>query len=170
MNTNWELFCTIVATWEDAIVENIDEEFDGLVQHLHDCVKNAKSWKATNRCLSSETLMLIHQCSLARAWGNHMPTSKLTKLCREAIKEDPKDRRAAVLANAAEARTSIPNTRLSFANCKTKMTALRCPDGSITSSRRAMERIIHDLFFSFPNFLLVGLRISTQTFQFVHNF
>ncbi|KAK6763909.1 hypothetical protein RB195_024314 [Necator americanus] len=44
----------------------------------------------------------------ARAAGNQEFTSKLTKLAREAIKEDLKERRAEVLAEAAEVEQSIP--------------------------------------------------------------
>ena len=51
-----------------------------------------------------------------------------------------------MLADVAEAVKSIRNAHLSFANYKTKMTALRCPDGFITSSRREMERMIHDIY------------------------
>ncbi|XP_054999660.1 uncharacterized protein LOC129405964 [Sorex araneus] len=145
MTTHWELSGTIATMWEGVVIDNIHEEYDQLVQHLHDCAKNAKSRKTTNRRLSSETLELIRHRGLARVSGNHMLTSKLTKLCREVIKEDLKERRGAVLADVAEARKSICNTRLSFANNKTKITALRCLDGSITSSKRAME-IIQDFY------------------------
>ncbi|XP_055965460.1 craniofacial development protein 2-like, partial [Sorex fumeus] len=146
MTTNWELFGTIAATREDAIVDNIDEEYDRLVQHLHECARNAKREIATKSRLSSKTLELIRQRGLAHASGNRKLTSELAKQCRDAIKEDLKERRAEVLVDAAEAGKSIRNARLSFANYKTKMTALRRPDGSITSSRTAMEKIIHDFY------------------------
>ncbi|VDP59615.1 unnamed protein product [Heligmosomoides polygyrus] len=41
---------------------------------------------------------------------------------------------------------SIRNARRNFANFNTKKTALRCPDGTITSSRGTMEKIIHDFY------------------------
>uniref|UniRef100_A0A183FCC2 DUF444 family protein n=1 Tax=Heligmosomoides polygyrus TaxID=6339 RepID=A0A183FCC2_HELPZ len=50
------------------------------------------------------------------------------------------------LAEAAEAGLSIRNARRDFANIKTKMTALRRPDGTVTSSRRTMEKVIHDFY------------------------
>ncbi|RCN53797.1 hypothetical protein ANCCAN_00291 [Ancylostoma caninum] len=89
--------------WEDAVVDNIDEEYDRLVQHLHDSAKSAEGLRVTKRQLSYETLELIRQRGAARAAGNYQPTSELAKHCREAIKEDLKERRAAVLAEAAEA-------------------------------------------------------------------
>ncbi|KIH44328.1 hypothetical protein ANCDUO_25647, partial [Ancylostoma duodenale] len=111
--------------WEDA---NIDEEYDRLVQHLRDSAREAEGSRATKRRLSYETLELIRQRGVARAAGNYQLTSELAKRCREAIKEDLKERRAAVLAEAAEAGKSIRNARHDFANRKTKMTALRRPD------------------------------------------
>uniref|UniRef100_A0A7I4Z3I2 Reverse transcriptase domain-containing protein n=1 Tax=Haemonchus contortus TaxID=6289 RepID=A0A7I4Z3I2_HAECO len=45
---------------------------------------------------------------------------------------------------AAEAGKSIRKARRSFANYKTKMTSLRRPDGTVTASRRAMEKVIYD--------------------------
>ena len=50
------------------------------------------------------------------------------------------------MAEAAEVWKSIRNARRIFANYKTKMTALRRPDGTFTASRRAMEKIIHDYY------------------------
>uniref|UniRef100_A0A183F7V5 HTH_48 domain-containing protein n=1 Tax=Heligmosomoides polygyrus TaxID=6339 RepID=A0A183F7V5_HELPZ len=71
-------------------------------------------------------------------------TFELAKLHRAAIKEDLKERGAEVLAEVAEAGLSIRAARRNFANFKTKKTALRRPDGSVTFSRRAMETVIHD--------------------------
>ena len=73
-------------------------------------------------------------------------TSELAKHCRKAIAEDLKERRAAVSVEAAEAGKSIRNTRRRFANYRTKMTALRRPDGTVTASRTAMEKVIHDFY------------------------
>nr|CDJ89816.1 endonuclease-reverse transcriptase [Haemonchus contortus] len=47
---------------------------------------------------------------------------------------------------AAEAGKSIRKARRSFANYKTKMTSLRRPDGTVTASRRAMEKVIYDFY------------------------
>ena len=104
----------------------------------------AECSKAKKGRLSLKILELIRQRGIARAEGNHQLTSELAKLCRKAIKEDLKERRAVVMAEAAEARKSIRNARLDLANYKAKMIALRRPDGTVTASRKAMEKIIHD--------------------------
>uniref|UniRef100_A0A0K0CW53 DNTTIP1_dimer domain-containing protein n=1 Tax=Angiostrongylus cantonensis TaxID=6313 RepID=A0A0K0CW53_ANGCA len=106
----------------------------------------AESSTVTKRCLSPETLELIRQRGIARAAGNRELTSELAKQCRQAIKEDPKERRAAVMVEAAEAEKCIRKACRSFANYKTKTIALRRPDGTITASRKAMEKIIHDYY------------------------
>uniref|UniRef100_A0A7I4Z3U2 Reverse transcriptase domain-containing protein n=1 Tax=Haemonchus contortus TaxID=6289 RepID=A0A7I4Z3U2_HAECO len=64
----------------------------------------------------------------------------------EAIKEDLKERRAAVVVEAAEAGKSIRKARRNFANYKTKKASLRRPDGTVTASRRAMEKVIYDFY------------------------
>ncbi|EPB75969.1 hypothetical protein ANCCEY_04944 [Ancylostoma ceylanicum] len=84
------------------------------------------------------------QRGAARAAGNYQLTSELSKRCKEAKKEDFKERRAGVLTEATEAGRSIRNTGLDFANRMTEKTALRRPDGTITSSRRVMEKAIYD--------------------------
>uniref|UniRef100_A0A0K0DHK5 Endo/exonuclease/phosphatase domain-containing protein n=1 Tax=Angiostrongylus cantonensis TaxID=6313 RepID=A0A0K0DHK5_ANGCA len=142
--TNWDLFNSLVGCWEDAVVDNIDEEYDRLIEHLHDSAVNAQSSKVTKRRLSPETLELIRQRGLASAAVICELTSELAKQCRQAIKEDLKERRAAVMVEAAEAGKSIRNSRRSFSNYKTKMIALRRPDGTIRASRKAMEKIIHE--------------------------
>uniref|UniRef100_A0A0K0DDY3 Phage protein n=1 Tax=Angiostrongylus cantonensis TaxID=6313 RepID=A0A0K0DDY3_ANGCA len=106
----------------------------------------AKSSKVTKRRLSAETLKLIRQRGIARAAGNRELTSELAKQCRQAIKEDLKERRAAVMVEPAEAGKSIGKAHPSFANYKTKMIALQRLDGTITASRKAMEKIIHDYY------------------------
>uniref|UniRef100_A0A183FQD5 HARE-HTH domain-containing protein n=1 Tax=Heligmosomoides polygyrus TaxID=6339 RepID=A0A183FQD5_HELPZ len=93
-------------------------------------------WNTTTSCTIStivlrETLELIRQHGAARGSGNYQLTSELAKLCRAAIKEDLKERRAEVLAEAAEAGLNIPNSRRNFANFRTKMNALRRPDGAL---------------------------------------
>ncbi|KAK6762557.1 hypothetical protein RB195_023326 [Necator americanus] len=143
---NWDLFATLAGFWEDSAMDNIDEEYDRLVKHLHDCAKKAESIKTTKRRLSLETLELIRQRGAARAAGNQELTSELARLCREAIKKDLKERRAEVLAEAAEAGKSIRYARRDFASRKTKMTALRNPKGTTIASRRGMEKIIYDFY------------------------
>ncbi|KAK6751102.1 hypothetical protein RB195_002835 [Necator americanus] len=128
-------------------MDNIDEEYDRLLEHLHDCANKAESFKTTKRRLSLETLELIRQGGAARAAGIQELTSELARLCREAIKENLKEIRAEVLAEVAEARKSY--TRRDFASHKTRMTALRNPKETTIASRRGMEVIIYfycDLF------------------------
>uniref|UniRef100_A0A0K0D8K8 KfrA_N domain-containing protein n=1 Tax=Angiostrongylus cantonensis TaxID=6313 RepID=A0A0K0D8K8_ANGCA len=96
----------------------------------------AESSKVTKRYLSPETLELIRQRGIARATGNRELTSELAKQCRHAIKDDLKERRAAVMVEAAEAGKSIRKARRSFVSYKTGIT--------ITASRKAMEKIIHE--------------------------
>ncbi|KAK6763984.1 hypothetical protein RB195_024352 [Necator americanus] len=74
--------------------------------------------------------------------------SELAKLCREAINEDLKERRAKILGEAAEAGESIRHARQDFASRKTGMTALLNRKGTTTASRRGMEQIIHDFYLS----------------------
>ncbi|KAK6752703.1 hypothetical protein RB195_003864 [Necator americanus] len=142
---NWDLYATLAGFWEDSAMDNIDEEYDRLVEHLHDCAKKAESFK-TIKSLSLETLELIRQRGAARAAGNQELTSELARLCRETIKEDLKERRAEVLAKAAEAGKSIRYARRDFASRKTRMTALRNPKGTTIASRRGVEKIIYDFY------------------------
>nr|CDJ90506.1 RNA-directed DNA polymerase (reverse transcriptase) domain containing protein [Haemonchus contortus] len=140
---NWDHFASLASEWEDSIIDNIDEEYNRLVEYLHDSARKAESPRVAKRRLSSKTLELIRQLGIAPARDNHQQSSELAKLCREAIKEDLKERRAAVMSEAAEAGKSIRKARRSFANYKTKMTVLCRPDGTVTASRRAMEKVIY---------------------------
>ncbi|KAK6744993.1 hypothetical protein RB195_011604 [Necator americanus] len=63
-----------------------------------------------------------------------------------AIKEDTEERRAKVLAEAAEAGISIHYVRRDYASRKTSMTALLNPKGTTIASRRGMEKIIYDSY------------------------
>uniref|UniRef100_A0A0K0DK06 Transposase n=1 Tax=Angiostrongylus cantonensis TaxID=6313 RepID=A0A0K0DK06_ANGCA len=130
----------------DAVVDNIDEEYDRLIQHLHVSAMKAKSSKVTKRHLSPRALELIRQRGIARAAGNRELTSELTKPCRQVIKVDLKERRAAVMVEVVEAEKSGRKACRGLANYKTKMIALRRPDGRITASRKAMEEIIHEYY------------------------
>ncbi|KAK6761726.1 hypothetical protein RB195_022709 [Necator americanus] len=142
---NWDLFATLAGFWKDSAIENVDEKFR-LVEQFHDCTKKAESFKTTNICLSLETLELIRQRGAARAAGNQELTSELAWLCREAIRENLKERRAEVLAEAAEAGKKNPYARRYFASRKTRMSALRNPKGTIIASRRGMEKNIYDFY------------------------
>ncbi|RCN49099.1 hypothetical protein ANCCAN_04844 [Ancylostoma caninum] len=106
---NWDLFTSLAGFWEDAVVDNIDEEYDLLVQHLRDSAESAEGSRITKRRLSYEALELVRQRGAAR--GNYQLTSELAKRCKEEIKEELKERRAAVLAEAAEAGKSIHSAR-----------------------------------------------------------
>ncbi|KAE9413249.1 hypothetical protein Angca_010097, partial [Angiostrongylus cantonensis] len=114
--TNRDLFNSLVGCWEDAIVDNNDEKCDRLIEHLYVSAMKAESSKATKRRLSPETLKLIRQHEIARAAGNRELTSELAKQCRQAIKEDLKERRAAAMVEAAEAGKSIRKACRSFAS------------------------------------------------------
>ncbi|VDM53248.1 unnamed protein product [Angiostrongylus costaricensis] len=69
--------------------------------------------------------------------------------CRQTIKEELKDRRAAVMVEAADACNSIRKTHRSFADYKAKMIALGRPDDTVTASRKAMEKTIHEYYSDF---------------------
>ncbi|KAK6761704.1 hypothetical protein RB195_022701 [Necator americanus] len=73
-------------------MDNVDEEYDRLVEHLHDCTKKAESFKTTTRRLSLQIPELIRQRGAARAPGNLELTFELARHCTEAIKEDLKER------------------------------------------------------------------------------
>uniref|UniRef100_A0A0K0DPY3 DNTTIP1_dimer domain-containing protein n=1 Tax=Angiostrongylus cantonensis TaxID=6313 RepID=A0A0K0DPY3_ANGCA len=124
----------------------MNEEYDRLIEHLHVSAVKAESPKVTNRRLFPETLELIHQRGIERAAGNRQLTSELAKQCRQAIKKDLKERRAAVLVEAAEAGKSIRKVHRSFANYKPMMISPQRPDGTMTSSRKATEKIIHEFY------------------------
>uniref|UniRef100_A0A158P7X9 Histidine ammonia-lyase n=1 Tax=Angiostrongylus cantonensis TaxID=6313 RepID=A0A158P7X9_ANGCA len=70
-----------VCSWEDAVVDNINEEYDRLIQHLHVSAMKAESSKVTKRRLSPETQELIRQRGIARTAGKRELTSKLAKQC-----------------------------------------------------------------------------------------
>ncbi|KAE9415083.1 hypothetical protein Angca_003559, partial [Angiostrongylus cantonensis] len=101
--TNWDSFNSLVGCWEDAIVDNIDEEYDRLIEHLQASAMKAESSKVSKRRLSPETLELIRQRGLARAAGNRELTTELAKQCRQAMKDDLKERRAVEMVEATEA-------------------------------------------------------------------
>ncbi|KAK6762106.1 hypothetical protein RB195_022992 [Necator americanus] len=110
-NIDRELFASLVGFWKDTVMDNVDDEYERLVEHLHDCTSKAKSFKTTKSPLSPKTLADT-----------------------EATNEDLKERRAEVLAEAA--RQSIRYANRNFANRKTTMTALWTPDRTTTAFRR----------------------------------
>uniref|UniRef100_A0A7I4YUI4 Uncharacterized protein n=1 Tax=Haemonchus contortus TaxID=6289 RepID=A0A7I4YUI4_HAECO len=110
---------------------------------LHDGARKEESLQVAIR-LALKTL--IRQRSIARATSNHQQTSELAKVCREAMKQDLKERRAVVMDDAAGAGKSIRKARRSFANYKAEMTSLRRPDGTVTASRGAMEKVVYDFY------------------------
>ncbi|KAK6735341.1 hypothetical protein RB195_018505 [Necator americanus] len=83
-------------------MKSIGEEYYRLDEHLHDCTRKAHSSKTTKRPLFPKIVELIRQRENAQATGNQELKSGLAWLCGEAIKEDLKERRADVLAEAAE--------------------------------------------------------------------
>uniref|UniRef100_A0A7I5EEU3 Mitochondrial import inner membrane translocase subunit n=1 Tax=Haemonchus contortus TaxID=6289 RepID=A0A7I5EEU3_HAECO len=89
---NWDHFASLASKWEDSVIDNIDEEYNRLVDHLHDSARKAES--------------------------SHQQTSELAKLCREDLKDDLTEGRAAVMDEKC-----VRKARRSFANCKTKMTS-----------------------------------------------
>ncbi|KAK6763289.1 hypothetical protein RB195_023844 [Necator americanus] len=98
------------------VVDDFDEEYDRLVEHLHDCSKKAESAETTKRRLPLETLELIRQREAARAARNQELTSELARFSRKAIEKDLKEKRAEVLAEVAETGKSIRYARRNFAN------------------------------------------------------
>ncbi|KAK6736721.1 hypothetical protein RB195_019428 [Necator americanus] len=119
----------------------------GLFEHLYDCAKKAESFETTKRRLSLETLKLIRQRGAARTAGNRELTFELSRLCREAKKEELKERRAGECwLKLQGAEKSIRYARRDFASRKTRMTTLRNSKGSTIASRRGMEKIIYDFY------------------------
>uniref|UniRef100_A0A0K0D5N9 Endo/exonuclease/phosphatase domain-containing protein n=1 Tax=Angiostrongylus cantonensis TaxID=6313 RepID=A0A0K0D5N9_ANGCA len=115
--TNRDVFNSFVVCWEDAVVDDIEEEYDRLIEHLHVSAIKAESSRVTKKRLSPKALELIRQRGIARAAGNHELTSELTM---QAIKEDLKMRGAAVMVDAAEAGRSILEARRSSAQTEQK--------------------------------------------------
>ncbi|KAK6756198.1 hypothetical protein RB195_014537 [Necator americanus] len=113
-------------------MDNIDDRYERLVD-LHDCTRGTKSFKIIKRRLSPKTLELIRQRGAAQAADNKELTPKIARFCREAIKEDLKERRAEMLTE--EAGQNGRYARQNFANSKTTTTALWTPNGTTASKR-----------------------------------
>ncbi|KAK6748265.1 hypothetical protein RB195_001101 [Necator americanus] len=82
-------------------------------------------------------------CTSSRQPGTHV---RARKALQRGVKKDLKERRAEVLAEAAGAGKSIRYADRKFANRKTRMSALRNPNGTAIASRRGMEKIIYDFY------------------------
>ncbi|XGW34570.1 hypothetical protein V3C99_018476 [Haemonchus contortus] len=52
---NWDNFASLASKWEDSVIDNIDEEYNRLVEHLHDSATKAERLQAAKRRLSSKT-------------------------------------------------------------------------------------------------------------------
>ncbi|XGW09812.1 hypothetical protein V3C99_011795 [Haemonchus contortus] len=126
-------------------VDNIDEEYNWLVEYLHGRVRKADSLQDAERRLFLKTLELIRQRGMALAAGKNQLTSEHAKLCREAREEGLKEGRAAVMEEAAEARKKIRKAR-KFAIYKTRITSLRGRDETVTAARRVKEKVIYGLY------------------------
>ncbi|KAK6728733.1 hypothetical protein RB195_006027 [Necator americanus] len=115
--------------------------FDNLVAHVptsgYEEEEGSRGCRAENDHFILKTLEPISQRGAARAAGNQELTSELARLCRKAIKEDLKERRAEVLAEAGEAGKSIRYTLRKFANRKRRMRAFN----SVETVMEALEAL-----------------------------
>ncbi|VDO33222.1 unnamed protein product [Haemonchus placei] len=73
-------FASLASEWEVSVIDNIYEDNNRLVEHLHDNANEAESLQVAKGRLSSKTLELTRQCEIARATGNHQQMSELAKL------------------------------------------------------------------------------------------
>ncbi|VDO63061.1 unnamed protein product [Heligmosomoides polygyrus] len=76
---NWDLYTTLVGLSENAVMDNVDGEYDRFVHYLHDSAKRAESLRTTKRRLSPETLELIRQRGEARASGSYQRTPSMRR-------------------------------------------------------------------------------------------
>ncbi|VDM63454.1 unnamed protein product [Angiostrongylus costaricensis] len=53
---NWDIFNLLVGCWKDAVTDNIDEECDRLIQHLHVSAMRAEGSTVTKRSLCRKLL------------------------------------------------------------------------------------------------------------------
>ncbi|XGW29065.1 hypothetical protein V3C99_008679, partial [Haemonchus contortus] len=40
---NWDHFASLASKWEDSVIDNIDEEYNRLVEHLHDSARKQRA-------------------------------------------------------------------------------------------------------------------------------
>ncbi|ETN76171.1 hypothetical protein NECAME_03544 [Necator americanus] len=155
-----ELPSTGSSSLQDTVVDNIDDKYERLVEHLHDCTRKAKDFKTAKRRLSPKTLELIRQRGAARGASNQELTSELAKLCREAIKKEFKERRAEVLAEAAEAGQSIRYARRTFANRCFDYSLHRNGSGAVLDPINLINEFKNAIRFEIAVFIVKGLRRS----------
>ncbi|XGW23142.1 hypothetical protein V3C99_005412 [Haemonchus contortus] len=60
---DWDHFASLASEWEYSVIDNIDEEYNRLVEHLHDSARKAESPQVAKRQLFSKTLELIKSSS-----------------------------------------------------------------------------------------------------------
>ncbi|VDO72113.1 unnamed protein product [Heligmosomoides polygyrus] len=126
-------------------MDNVDEDYVRFVHHLHDSAKGAESLKTTKRRMSQETLELSRQRGAARESDNYQMTSELAKLCREAIKEDLKEKGGNVGWSC--------RGRFEHPQCPAELSQFQGKDNHSPTSRvnchlfqKAMEKVIHDFY------------------------
>ncbi|KAK6763954.1 hypothetical protein RB195_024332 [Necator americanus] len=66
---DWDLFASLDGFGDDTFMDNIDDKYDLLVEHLHDYTRQAKSFKTPKIRLSPVTLEPIRQRGAARPVG-----------------------------------------------------------------------------------------------------
>ncbi|KAK6755724.1 hypothetical protein RB195_014238 [Necator americanus] len=54
---NWDHFASLAGFWEDSALDDINEEYDLFVEHLHNCTKKAESFKTTTVSVETEAVM-----------------------------------------------------------------------------------------------------------------
>nr|CDJ84627.1 Endonuclease exonuclease phosphatase domain containing protein [Haemonchus contortus] len=132
---SWDHFASLASKWEDSAIDNIDEEYNRLVEHLHDSATKAESLQIAKRRLSSKTLEVIRQCGINQSYRQ---LSTNVRTC-EAMQRNDKGRsereKSSSYGRSRQGRKEHPQSRGSFANHKIKMTSLRRPDGTVTASR-----------------------------------
>ncbi|XGW03078.1 hypothetical protein V3C99_014799 [Haemonchus contortus] len=77
---NWNHFASLTSSWEDSVCENIDGEYNRLVEHLHGSAREADSLKDAEKRLPLKAFELTRQRGISSASGNNQLTSKLAQL------------------------------------------------------------------------------------------
>ncbi|VDO08786.1 unnamed protein product [Haemonchus placei] len=86
---HWDHFALLASDWEDSysVINNIDEDYNGSVEHLEDGASGAERLRVFKNSLVFE---LIRQHGM-RAAGNHQKTFEFSKPCIEVVKENLKE-------------------------------------------------------------------------------
>ncbi|KAK6726333.1 hypothetical protein RB195_004571 [Necator americanus] len=79
----WELFASFVSFWEDIFIDNIDDEYERLVEHLYGCTKKEKSFKTSKRRLPPETLELICDTELQSTKNSRRSSQDFAKAIKD---------------------------------------------------------------------------------------